>query len=191
MGGPGTQSRCGNGPHSVLVWRASALPFLCLADVPCSVWDELPYWSDVGVGPHCATGNLMMPDPVRVTHIAGLFLTLPPAHTAPVQPLAGNGLRPGSGRLLLVDNEARKAAAGEEGCLVVLPTWEDCAGEASLGMWSMAHMCVHVCMGARGFMRAPFAQAPRLCVTPGGPVLHEAFDHPPFALSVCQSMAVT
>lgn len=46
------------------------------------------------------------------------------------QPLAGSGLGPevGSGRVLLVDNEARKAAPGEADCCLVLPTWERCKG---------------------------------------------------------------
>ena len=43
-----------------------------------------------------------------------------------VQPLAGNGLLPQ--RVLLVDNEARKAAPGEETSLVEMPTWEKCTG---------------------------------------------------------------
>ncbi len=43
-----------------------------------------------------------------------------------VKPLASNGLP--LGRVFLVDNELRKAAPGETANMLLLPTWEECAG---------------------------------------------------------------
>lgn len=43
-----------------------------------------------------------------------------------LQPLADNGLP--LGRVLLVDNEARKAAHGEQTSMIAVPTWEQCKG---------------------------------------------------------------
>lgn len=71
-----------------------------------------------------------------------------------VQPLAGNGLPAAAGRVLLVDNEARKAAPGEEDCCVVIPTWEHSAGElaahaltrscwAGSAWWLDVQCCTH------------------------------------------------
>jgi hypothetical protein len=54
---------------------------------------------------------------------------------ASAQPLAGNGLP--LGRVLLVDNEARKAAPGEADCVLLLPTWEH-----EPGWWAVGWLCI-------------------------------------------------